>query len=87
MRIEVTRSGGFAGLSRHAVLDTAARPDADHLHALARSALSAPPTVPTPTRDGYTYTLTIDGSTIEAADPTLTPAQRELVAEVLGEGA
>lgn len=87
MRIEVTRSGGFAGLSRHAVLDTAARPDADHLHALAHSALAAPRSAPTTARDGFTYTLTIDGRTVETADPALTPEQRELIAQVLGEGA
>lgn len=87
MRIEVTRSGGFAGLTRHAVLDTAARPDAEHLRALAEAALAAPPTVSGPTPDGYSYLLTADGRTAEFADPVLTPAQRELVMEVLGEGA
>ncbi|NJP42156.1 protealysin inhibitor emfourin [Actinacidiphila epipremni] len=87
MRIEVTRSGGFAGLSRHAVLDTATRPDAEHLHALAEAALGAAPTVPVPHPDGYAYTVDVDGRTIQFADPVLTPAQRELVMEVLGEGA
>ncbi|NUS11541.1 MAG: hypothetical protein HOY69_09090, partial [Streptomyces sp.] len=76
MRIEVTRSGGFAGLARHAVLDTATRPDADHLHALAESALAAPPTAPRPVPDGFSYTVTVDGRTLECADPVLTPAQR-----------
>jgi hypothetical protein len=87
MRIEVTRSGGFAGLARHAVLDTAARPDAEHLRALAEAALDAPPTVSHPAPDGFTYTVAVDGRTIECADPVLTPAQRELIMEVLGEGA
>ncbi|MFD1313735.1 protealysin inhibitor emfourin [Streptomyces kaempferi] len=87
MRIEVTRSGSFAGLARHAVLDTATRPDAEGLEALAEAALGAPPTASHPVGDGYTYTVAVDGRTIECADPVLTPAQRELVMEVLGEGA
>lgn len=43
MRIEVIRSGGFAGIERRAVLDTAGRPDAFRLHALARDVLAADP--------------------------------------------
>lgn len=88
MRIEVTRSGGFTGVSRHAVLDTADRPDAGRLHALAEAALTPPPPgTHRPLPDAFSYTLTIDTRTVECADPHLTPAQRELIAEVLGEGA
>lgn len=88
MRIEVTRSGGFTGLPRHAVLDTTDRPDAGHLHALAEAALTPPPPdSPGPVRDRFTYSLTVDGRTVECADPHLTPPQRELIAAVLGEGA
>jgi hypothetical protein len=88
MRIEVTRSGGFAGLSRHAVLDTADHPDAGHLHALAEAALAPPPPDERrPLRDGFAYVLTVDGRTVECADPHLSAPQRELIAAVLGEGA
>jgi hypothetical protein len=88
MRIEVTRSGGFAGLSRHAVLDTADHPDAGHLHALAEAALAPPPPDERrAARDGFTYLLTVDGRTVECADPHLTPPQRELISAILGEGA
>ncbi|MDX6310687.1 MAG: hypothetical protein QOF84_4487 [Streptomyces sp.] len=88
MRISVTRSGGFAGIERHATLDTTGRPDAPHLHALARDTLTtgrgAPPRgVP----DGFHYEVTIDGRTIHCADPDLTDAQRELIRTVLKEGA
>ncbi|WP_327293362.1 protealysin inhibitor emfourin [Streptomyces sp. NBC_01198] len=88
MRIEVTRSGGFAGLTRHAALETGDRPDAGHLQALALAALTPPrPTGQDPTRDGFGYTITVDTATVHCADPELTPAQRELIAAVLGEGA
>jgi hypothetical protein len=88
MRISVNRSGGFAGIERHATLDTTGRPDAVHLHALARDTLTAgqgtpPPGVP----DGFHYAITIDGHTIHCADPNLTDAQRELIRTVLKEGA
>jgi hypothetical protein len=86
MRIEVTRSGGFAGRTRHAALDTADRPDAGHLHALALDALSPSGTNRGPYPDGYSYTITVDTGTVHCVDGDLTPAQRELIAEVLGEG-
>ncbi|MFG1806178.1 protealysin inhibitor emfourin [Streptomyces sp. NPDC049040] len=87
MRIEVTRSGGFAGLTRHAALDTGDRPDAGRLHALAEAALAPSGANRGPYPDGYSYTITADGGTVHCADGDLTPAQRELIAEVLGEGA
>ena len=92
MRIEVVRSGGFAGIARCAVLDTAGRPDAARLETLAR-AVVAPPgpgasedpvrTVP----DGFRYEITAADRTVHCADPHLTDAQRELITAVLGEGA
>lgn len=86
MRIEVTRTGGFAAIERHATLDTKGRPDAGRLIALAEAALTpAPPHPPVP--DGFSYTLTIDTHTVHCADPHLTSAQRELIQTVLGEGA
>lgn len=88
MRIEVTRSGGFTGLPRHAVLDTADHPDAGRLHALAEAALTPPPPESHPPRpDAFSYSLTVDGRTVECADPHLTPPQRELISAVLAEGA
>ncbi len=41
MRIEVRRTGGFAGIERRAEVDTAARTDAPEWHALAERALAA----------------------------------------------
>ncbi|WP_187645663.1 protealysin inhibitor emfourin [Streptomyces sp. TRM49041] len=88
MRIEVRRTGGFAGIERRAEVDTSARPDAGTWHSLAETALAeagvAPPVgVP----DGFSYEITIDGRTAYCAEPHLTAAQRELISRVLREGA
>ncbi|MFH8986912.1 protealysin inhibitor emfourin [Streptomyces sp. NPDC017940] len=88
MRIQVKRTGGFAGIERHAEVDTTARPDTAEWHALAERALAdgrdAPPVgVP----DGFSYQLTVDDRTVYCADPRLTDDQRELITRVLKEGA
>ncbi|WP_328555642.1 protealysin inhibitor emfourin [Streptomyces sp. NBC_00358] len=88
MRIEVRRTGGFAGIERRAEVDTSARPDAPEWHALAERALAAgrgSPPVGVP--DGFGYRITVDGRTVYAADPRLTEDQRELISRVLKEGA
>jgi hypothetical protein len=88
MRIQVRRTGGFAGIERRAEVDTSGRPDAGEWRALAQRALSdggdrPPPGVP----DGFAYRITVDGTTVHCADPRLTEAQRELISRVLKEGA
>ncbi|MGQ4512752.1 protealysin inhibitor emfourin [Streptomyces sp. DW26H14] len=88
MRIEVRRTGGFAGIERHAEVDTSTRPDAREWEALARrvadAGRSGPPAgVP----DGFSYEVTVDGRTVHCADPGLSDDQRELVGRVLKEGA
>jgi hypothetical protein len=88
MRIQVRRTGGFAGIERQAEVDTSGRPDADDWQALAERALASgrgtpPPGVP----DGFRYEITVDGRTVYAADPRLTEEQRELISKVLKEGA
>ncbi|WP_327676760.1 protealysin inhibitor emfourin [Kitasatospora sp. NBC_00458] len=88
MRIQVTRTGGFGGLVRHAELDTTERTDAPHVHALAREAVAGglrSPSYGVP--DGFHYEITVDGRTVHCADPKLTESQRELVSLVLREGA
>ncbi|MFE0457649.1 protealysin inhibitor emfourin [Kitasatospora sp. NPDC058965] len=87
MRIQVSRSGGFAGRTTAAELDTAARIDAPHVHALAREAVAGASRnrvygVP----DGYHYAITVDGRTVHCADPSLTECQRELISLVLHQG-
>ncbi|MEU6380170.1 protealysin inhibitor emfourin [Streptomyces sp. NPDC046909] len=88
MRIQVTRSGGFAGIERHAEVDTTGRPDAAEWHALAEQALAAGrrlPSVGVP--DGFHYEITVNGRTVYCADPRLTEEQRTLISRVLKEGA
>ncbi|MGW7549247.1 protealysin inhibitor emfourin [Streptomyces sp. NPDC054770] len=88
MRIQVRRTGGFAGIERRAEVDTSGRPDAPEWQALAERVLAAgrgtpPPGVP----DGFAYEITVDGRTVYAADPRLSEDQRELISRVLKEGA
>ncbi|MFJ2947368.1 protealysin inhibitor emfourin [Streptomyces sp. NPDC087226] len=88
MRIEVSRTGGFAGIERRAEVDTAGRPDAAEWHTLAERSLAAgrgtpPPGVP----DGFAYRITVDGRSVHCADPHLTDDQRTLIRRVLKEGA
>ncbi|MFF1838063.1 protealysin inhibitor emfourin [Streptomyces sp. NPDC058231] len=88
MRIEVSRTGGFAGIAHRREVDTSDRTDAAEWEALAESALAdghaAPPSgVP----DGFRYRITVGGRTVHCADPHLTDAQRTLVSRVLKEGA
>ncbi|MEU8919381.1 protealysin inhibitor emfourin [Kitasatospora sp. NPDC048545] len=88
MRIQVTRTGGFAGIVRHAELDTAERTDAPHVHALAREAVAGGLRAPSyGVPDGFHYEITVDGRKVYCADPKLTDSQRELVSLVLREGA
>ncbi|MGX1269865.1 protealysin inhibitor emfourin [Streptomyces phaeoluteigriseus] len=88
MRIQVKRTGGFAGIERRAEVDTSGRADARAWEALAEQALAdgrrfRPAGVP----DGFGYEITVGGTTVYAADPGLTPELRELVSRVLKEGA
>ncbi|MEV1019107.1 protealysin inhibitor emfourin [Streptomyces sp. NPDC050264] len=88
MRIHVTRTGGFAGIDRHAEVDTAGRADAHEWHALADKAMAAGrDTPPIGVPDGFNYSISVDGRTVYCADPRLTEEQRKLITWVLKEGA
>ena len=88
MRIQVRRTGGFAGIERHAEVDTSGRPDAPEWHTLAEQAVAAGrSTPPIGVPDGFSYQITVDGKTVYAADPRLTDEQRKLISRVLKEGA
>ncbi|GAA1216229.1 hypothetical protein GCM10009665_02550 [Kitasatospora nipponensis] len=87
MRIQVTRTGGFAGRTLRAELDTVERIDAPHVHALAREAVAGAARTPGyGVPDGYHYAIAVDGRTVHCADPSLTDSQRELVSLVLHQG-
>ncbi|MFD4631925.1 protealysin inhibitor emfourin [Streptomyces sp. NPDC058284] len=88
MRIQVKRTGGFAGIDRHAEVDTSLLADAPEWHALAEKALADgrdAPRIGVP--DGFNYQLTVDGRTVYCSDPRLTEPQRRLISRVLKEGA
>jgi len=88
MRIQVRRTGGFAGIERCAEVDTSGRPDAPEWHALAEQAIAdGLGTRPIGVPDGFSYELTVDGKTVYCADPRLTEEQRKLISRVLKEGA
>ncbi|GLP70108.1 MULTISPECIES: protealysin inhibitor emfourin [unclassified Streptomyces] len=88
MRIQVRRTGGFAGIERHKEVDTSGRPDAHEWQALAEKAVAAGRgTPPIGVPDGFNYEITVDGRTVYAADPRLTEEQRKLISKVLKEGA
>ncbi|WUS96915.1 hypothetical protein OHA46_09570 [Streptomyces sp. NBC_00708] len=88
MRIQVSRTGGFAGIARHREIDTSDLADAQEWEALAGSALAdGQDTAPRGVPDGFSYRITVDGRTVHCADPRLTGAQRALISRVLKEGA
>jgi len=87
MRIVVTRTGGFAGRTLRAAVETAGRPDAGRLQALARAAFPGRDGGGPPVPDGYVYEITVDDRTVRVGDPHLTAAQRDLVQAVLDGGA
>ncbi|MEU1038357.1 protealysin inhibitor emfourin [Streptomyces sp. NPDC005551] len=88
MRIQVRRTGGFAGIERCAEVDTSGRADARAWRTLAERAVAAGRGTPAPgVPDGFAYEITVDGRTVYAADPLLTEEQRELISHVLKEGA
>ncbi|MEU9335868.1 protealysin inhibitor emfourin [Streptomyces sp. NPDC048290] len=87
MRIQVRRTGGFAGIERQAEVDTSGRPDAAEWRALAGRAVDAGRGTPAAgVPDGFSYEITVDGTTVYCADPRLTDDQRELIRRVLKEG-
>lgn len=87
MRIQVRRTGGFAGIEQRAEVDTAGRPDAHEWHALAERALAAGRGTPSAgVPDGFSYRITVDGRSVYCADPRLTADQRTLISRVLKEG-
>ncbi|MEU1850156.1 protealysin inhibitor emfourin [Streptomyces sp. NPDC019990] len=87
MRIQVRRTGGFAGIERFAEVDTSGRLDASEWHALAEQAVAAGrSTPPIGVPDGFSYQITVDGRTVYCSDPRLTEEQRRLISRVLKDG-
>jgi hypothetical protein len=84
MRIRIRRTGGFAGISREAEVDTACLPGAARWESLASTALAqGSPEPPSGVPDGYRYAVTVDGRTVHFADPSVPEDVAELIASVL----
>lgn len=84
MRLQVRRTGGFAGIARESpVLDTEALPpeEAQELHALVEEAQLDD--VPEPGRargpDRFTYEVTVGDRSVTLPESEMTPARRELI--------
>ncbi|MFC4609794.1 protealysin inhibitor emfourin [Streptomyces maoxianensis] len=87
MRIQVRRTGGFAGIERFAEVDTSGRTDASEWQALAEQAVAGGRgTPPVGVPDGFSYQITVDSRTVYCSDPRLSDAQRQLISRVLKEG-
>lgn len=84
MRIEVTRSGGFAGITRRAVVDTAHRQDAPDWVALAQRAEEPAPDEAA-VADGFTWTIQVDTWHVVLTDDALQGPLRELAERALAE--
>ncbi len=99
MFIEVIRSGGVAGLTRRARVDLDAIGDEASLrewHNLverARPSISSQRATPargvdatSPVRDGFVWTVSVDDTTCEVDDKSITGPLRDLAQRALREG-
>ena len=80
--------GRVRGIERRAEVDTAGRPTRPNGRRLAEKAVAAgrgEPPVGVP--DGFSYRITVDGTTVYAADPAAHGGTAELISRVLKEGA
>ena len=88
MRIEVSRSGGVAGMTRRGVVDTDTCADPAGWAALVAAAqpVAAPPPAPSPVRDGFTWTVVVGEQRAQLGDTELTGPLRDLAERALREG-
>lgn len=97
MRIAVSRSGGIAGMTRRAVVDTTGRPDADAWASLAAAlpgpadnSAAATGSGPGRVRDAFVWTIEVDDQhevrRCVLGDTELDGHLRELAERTLSEG-
>jgi len=84
MRISVTRSGGFAGITRRAEVDTDERPDADDWKRLVDRADLRDRGRPAP--DRFVYRIDVDGRTAHVGEADLDEPTRALIDRVFASG-
>jgi hypothetical protein len=70
MIVSVTRSGGFAGLTKQGELDTSDQPDADRLEAAVRELGAKNLGTGRPQPDRYVYRLEVRDASDDPADVT-----------------
>ncbi|GAA1583970.1 hypothetical protein GCM10009804_45410 [Kribbella hippodromi] len=78
MIVTVTRSGGFAGLTKHGELDTSAEPDADRLEAAARALEAKDLGSGRPQPDRYVYRLEVRDDQDAAQQAVHTVAEQDV---------
>lgn len=86
MRISVTRSGGFAGITRQAVVDTEGRPDAGTWKELVDRADLTDRGRPTGQPDRFVYRIDVDDRTAHVGEADLDEATRALIDSVFASG-
>lgn len=87
MRIEVSRTGGVAGIVRRGVIDTDGRDDADDWKAMAAAVHAAPATEPDDqVRDSFTWSIQVDSQHTVLGDTALSGPLRDLAERALREG-
>lgn len=92
MRITVSRSGGFAGLTRRAQVDVDAAPDAAWWHETAAGAVPLPAPAdttgiaPSPVRDAFTWTIQVGEERAVLPDSAVRGPLREIAERTLAEG-
>lgn len=88
MRITVSRSGGFAGMTRRAQVDVDAAPDASWWHATVAvvTPLPAPAAAASPVRDGFTWTIQVGEERAVLPDSAVRGPLREIAERTLAEG-
>ena len=79
MIVSVTRSGGFAGLTKQGELDTSVQPDADRLEAAVRELGAKSLGTGRPQPDRYVYRLEVRDAADDPVDVTQhTVAEQDL---------
>lgn len=86
MHIDVRRSGGFAGTTRRWRVDTDTCGDPDGWSALLGTLPDAAPTAGPQVPDDFTWTITVEQTTVTIPGRHLDGPWAELVARVRSEG-